>query len=376
MATYVPGILEIDMFNSGNLLSGQNPIEGFSSVAFAIEDNEIIIGLNDANSYQDMVNLINSELNNLGYFDVQAYLGSEKVAIVSIPLTINGVNYSPGDIAGTYYPIVVESAYYDLTEGFISITSDAYDFDISSMMTTQPSMVIEDTIDSKNGDSKDSSTNGGWQIFEGNTSSIDYINYSGYSVNDVVISGMGDDPTSVDEYWYVDYYYSESNSTESQLVFDSLYDIDRLVFDDYNIALDLDVENSAGMAISILHTAFDYIPDAQTTGYWISQADNLNASSNSRSEETIIELANQVINYYAPNGIDNASLTNLLYYRLFDTNPSTETINYFSALLDSGHLTQAELVATSAKINASQEQFIEAVTQGVVYSDYSDELFV
>lgn len=209
------------------------------------------------------------------------------------------------------------------------------------------------------------------------TSGVDTVQYPNLNIGDVTISGGG----SKDGGWTVQYSSSSSGSdsksggsTDSKSGgggTDTLSSIERLQFADGNVALDLQVSDNAGAALALLYAAFNTIPDAETLGQWIYQADSLASSFSKSGGSTMEGLAQAIIDHYAPGGVDNGSLVHLLYGNVIGEPPSEEDAGYFVGLLDDGTYSQAGLYALAASTPLNTDHYADLIGNGLVYTPYT-----
>jgi len=71
---------------------------------------------------------------------------------------------------------------------------------------------------------------------------------------------------------------------------------------------------------------------------------------------------------FAPQGISNTDLVNLLYTNIVGTAPSTSEVTYFTNLIDSGDYSQASLLAMAAKTELNTLQYAGVQSQGLAYT--------
>lgn len=180
---------------------------------------------------------------------------------------------------------------------------------------------------------------------------------------------------SKDGSWAISYNMSSSTGNGSKggssgtiTVKDTLHSIERLNFSDgVNIALDINSPDQvAGAALALLYAGFHSLSDETTFGHWIAKADLLHDSQlfdNSKVEN----LAQEMLIEYAPNGISNSALINILYTNVVGHTPNSSDLNYFSQLLDTGTYSQAELFALAAESNLNTEQYTMLIGNGLQY---------
>lgn len=152
-------------------------------------------------------------------------------------------------------------------------------------------------------------------------------------------------------------------------------DIERLVLDEQYVALDLAWTQSAGATLALTNAAFGALPDDATLGYWIAEGDKLLKTSDSKdgtstTPDTLTnDLAELMLDYYAPAGISDDALVSLLYQNLTGEAPTHQIVSSFTTLIDNGLYTQAGMVVFAAEHELNTDQYTELIGQGVTY-DY------
>jgi hypothetical protein len=160
----------------------------------------------------------------------------------------------------------------------------------------------------------------------------------------------------------------KSGSGGTTTATDTLHSIERLNFSDgVNIALDINSPDQvAGAALALLYAGFHSLPDATTFGHWIAKADLLH-DSQAFDNSKVESLAQEMLAEYAPNGINNSALINILYTNVVGHTPDSSDLNYFSQLLDTGTYSQAGLFALAAESNLNTEQYTTLIGNGLQY---------
>lgn len=243
-----------------------------------------------------------------------------------------------------------------------------------------------DTTDSdiSSGDSKSGDTgskSGGNDSFAGGgdsgrtingDSGINTVTYASFYLADIelsVLSSTDSKTGSTDAGWSVDYSISSSDSKSgeatSRIETDNLFDIERISFKDTSVALDLDKDDNAGAALALFFAAFDQAPDKESFGRLIAEADKLNPDN---GDAKIDELAQSMINHYAPGGVSNDDLVTLLFKNVTGTEASEQQVDVFAEMIDSGEHTQASLFAMAAQHELNTDQFDGLTTIGLQYT--------
>jgi hypothetical protein len=142
---------------------------------------------------------------------------------------------------------------------------------------------------------------------------------------------------------------------------DSLSNIERLHFSDSRLALDL--SGNAGITAKILGAVFGAASVANHgyVGIGLSYLD----TGTSYSDLIVFAL-----NARLGAGFSNADEVTLLYQNLVGVPPSTDTLNYYVGLLESGQHTQASLAVMAADldINTSNIDLIGLQQTGIAFS--------
>ena len=228
----------------------------------------------------------------------------------------------------------------------------------------------EDTMvasfDSKSGEPSDTTADPGTivimkneQFFFG-TDGIDTFGLVDYILDDVVVEQTGEIAESdlVSDSWQLTY------SSKGGVNIDSIDSIERIQFGETNLALDLNVDDNAGMAVALLYSAFNDLPDDGELGFWIDESDAL---SESNTENQMEALAQSMIDYYAPKGLSNEGLVTLMYQNVIGGTLPEETLQHFVGLIENGTYTQASLVAFAAASEENTSQYESLIATGVTY---------
>lgn len=200
------------------------------------------------------------------------------------------------------------------------------------------------------------------------TDKIDTVLYSNHDYSDVVITGFGDASAGANEVetgWNIKFSSTTSVENTSTTGTDILTSIERLSFTDSSVALDLQIEDNAGAALALLYAAFDDVPDNNTFGQWIAESDSLSLSGNGKH---IDDLAQTMLDYYAPGGVSNTALIDLLYTNIVGNPPPDEKRQHYVDLIESGIYSQASFFAMAASTELNTTQYIDLVGTGLQYT--------
>ena len=230
------------------------------------------------------------------------------------------------------------------------------------------------TTDSKSGGAFGGVNSG--SVFNGDVVELDSVTYSNHAFSDVAISkNQSTDSKSgqTSENWNVAFSLSNTDSKSGNTLFGNdiiSIDVERLVFTDTSLALDLDVGDRAGTAVALLYAAFDDMPDADVLGKWITQSDKTATPSKQGGldDQHSSNLAQTMIDHYAPQGIDNSSLVSLLYTNIIGDSPSSNVLAGFVNQIDSGAHTQASFFAMAAETDFNTNQYVDLIGTGLKYT--------
>lgn len=208
------------------------------------------------------------------------------------------------------------------------------------------------------------------------TSGIDTLIYQNYSLSDLTIESMGSnlaEPYDFSEDWRIEF---SSNDSKSGGVFGvDEFSGERIdAIGNTSVALDLDYgEDSAGTALGLLFTGFGTIPDEDILGYWIGQADDIWEGMIWLSDMEKAELlAQEIMDYYVPNGLSNDQVANLVVSNLLERPLSVDELAVFTNMIDDGTFTQAEFYAEAASLDEYVvAQYWDEVQGGLYYSQDS-----
>jgi hypothetical protein len=152
----------------------------------------------------------------------------------------------------------------------------------------------------------------------------------------------------------------------------TLTGIERIKFTDTSLALDLDVSQNAGSALAMLYAGFDALPDAETFGKWIAEADRVDAANDSKAgtakdTQDMATLGQSMIDFYAPQGVSNEGLVTLMYQNILGVAPTAEQLSIVSVIED-GTFTQGGYLALAAGLDINTVQYTGIENQGLAYT--------
>jgi hypothetical protein len=128
---------------------------------------------------------------------------------------------------------------------------------------------------------------------------------------------------------------------------DTLTNVERLVFQDNAVALDVDANGIAGKAYRLYQAAFNRTPDAGGVGYWISAMDK------GSSLEAVAQgfIASQEYKDAYGTGLNSHDLVTKYYQNILHRAPEQGGLDFWSGALDKG----VSLASVLAAISESQE---------------------
>lgn len=202
---------------------------------------------------------------------------------------------------------------------------------------------------------------------------LDIVQYANYALGDIELNLQQQTDSKSGEVtttgWTVDYQVSttdsKSGNTFTRTEQDQLTGVERIQFSDAALALDLDVDDNAGAAAALFYAAFDRIPDADSIGKLIAEADRLNPAND---DAPIEAMAQAMIDYYAPNGVSDDALVGLLFRNVIGENPTAEDISGLVGLIEAGEFTQAGMFALAAEQELNLADFADLTTTGLQYT--------
>lgn len=141
---------------------------------------------------------------------------------------------------------------------------------------------------------------------------------------------------------------------------DLLFGVERLVFADANVALD--IEGNAGKAAKLLGAVFG--PNAAEIPEYAGQAIALFDAGN--SYEMLMEMA---LNMRLGPGASDTAVVRLLYTNVVGYAPSEADIRPYLGVLQEGNATRASLgvMAAETMLNAEHLDFVGLAARGIEY---------
>ncbi len=145
--------LLVRLVNAVTNVTNDNPIFGTDSFTFMVGDTEVLVDLTDiaanaaldyTTAYNQIVNAINAAAADAGFDTITATLQPLSPTVFSLPVTVDGTDYEPGDSAGSYYPILItNTGSEELGQGSFTQGQVNTDTDINSTMRPAPASETE-----------------------------------------------------------------------------------------------------------------------------------------------------------------------------------------------------------------------------------------
>jgi hypothetical protein len=166
-----------------------------------------------------------------------------------------------------------------------------------------------------------------------------------------------------------------ADSVSSRDGTDTLTNVERVQFSDYNVALDTDSSNGAGGIYRLYQAAFDRQPDLPGLGYWINAADN-DKSAVTMAEDFTWSAEFQsvynvkIIDNYA-SGTNIQNLVNGFYSNVLGRDPDAGGLDYYTSVIQVKEKTVGRVLA---EISDSPENYAlveSAIANGIQYTPYT-----
>nr|WP_315484673.1 DUF4214 domain-containing protein [uncultured Undibacterium sp.] len=260
-------------------------------------------------------------------------------------------NYTGGYSQGDFYLRVTNLSY------------SATDYVIGLQASTVAGLNVYGTnaSDYLRGSTGDDNINGyaGSDTIENNAGN-DYIN-GGNGLDFLIMSGK------IDEY-------SISGSLNNFVIKDKLGDdgvdsvsqVERLLFDDYALAFDLD--GAAGQAYRLYQAAFNREPDLKGLGYWIEKLDD---GMNLTKVAAEFYRSDEFRSMYGSFPTDAAFITTL-YQNVLHRAPDVGGFNYWNNKLSSGSFSRADVLVSFSESAENQAQIIGQIQAGIEYIEWGN----
>lgn len=145
---------------------------------------------------------------------------------------------------------------------------------------------------------------------------------------------------------------------------DTLAGVERLVFGDRGVALDID--GIGGQAYRIYQAAFDRTPDTPGLGFWISMMDK-GTSLNAVAQGFVQSNEFKAIYGAAPT---NTEIVSRLYANILNRPGETAGIEFWVGVLDKGAATVADVLAGFSESNENKVNLVGITQNGVDFDPF------
>ncbi|MDN4036548.1 DUF4214 domain-containing protein [Massilia sp. YIM B02443] len=141
---------------------------------------------------------------------------------------------------------------------------------------------------------------------------------------------------------------------------DTLRNVERLVFDDGNVALDVD--GTAGQAYRLYQAAFDRAPDAEGLAFWIGAMDGgIKLQDVARSFLASAEFTGR------HGQMSDAGFLEVLYQHVLHRAPDAAGFQFWRDALQVHHVAREAVLAQFSESAENREQVSDAIAHGIAY---------
>lgn len=167
--------------------------------------------------------------------------------------------------------------------------------------------------------------------------------------------------------------FHETNAGDKMLVLEkgststTAIGVDRIQFDDGQLALDVGTGENAGNAYRIYKAAFDREPDQQGVTFWTKWLDDGKTDTWNMAARFID--SNEFRALYGSSTPDNADYLLKVYQNVLDRNPEAEGYNWWLARLNDGTFSQSEVLARFSDSVENRENVAPTIEQGFFLSN-------
>jgi Ca2+-binding RTX toxin-like protein len=175
------------------------------------------------------------------------------------------------------------------------------------------------------------------------------------------------------------YYYCSSHvgmggsieSSEGEYNIDNFNNVERIVFSDAAVALDIADANSAGGIYRTYKAAFNRTPDKGGFGYWIDRADN-GASAVQMAEEFVWSSEFQTLydvsttdNYLVGNDVE--AVVDLFYRNVLGRAPDAGGLEFYTSAIEDQNKTGGRVLAEIADSTENRVNLLSTIENGMQY---------
>lgn len=134
----------------------------------------------------------------------------------------------------------------------------------------------------------------------------------------------------------------------------TMNDVSKVLLEDLAVALDTNMGQGTWYAMSLVNAAFGSLADNATLSKWAVAADDA---------ASITDLAQTIIDFYAPGGVSNEELVTLLYQNIAGVAPTQDIVDLYAGQIGAGETfaNQAEIFAFAATIGENTAEFADLV---------------
>ncbi len=161
--------------------------------------------------------------------------------------------------------------------------------------------------------------------------------------------------------------YTTTGTTTGTTGTDTLANVERLIFSDGNLALD--INGAAGEAYRVYQAAFDRTPDTSGLGYWISTMDK--GASLDQVAGGFLSSA-EFTSLYGSNPTTEQFITKL-YNNVLHRAPELAGFNWWVNAVDTGAMTKAQALAGFAESAENKAALIGVISHGIEYTPYNGQ---
>ena len=153
---------------------------------------------------------------------------------------------------------------------------------------------------------------------------------------------------------------------------DTLINIERIQFEDADIALDTDGATSAGGIYRLYKATFNREPDTVGLGYWIAQADGdfkdaVRMAEDFTWSEEFQSLYNITTTDNYGTGTDVSELVTGFYENVLGRAPDVSGLNYYTDVIESHEKTVGRVLAEISDSPENYDNTIELIQNGIQY---------
>lgn len=154
--------------------------------------------------------------------------------------------------------------------------------------------------------------------------------------------------------------FTVSDSIGGRDGFDTVANVERLHFSDYQVGLD--ISGISGQAYRIYQAAFDRAPDLGGLGFWINAMDH--GTSLTQVAGAFISSQEFASTYGA---LGNSQFATQLYENVLHRAPDTGGLSYWTSVLDSGALSRSDVLVGFSESAENQAAVVGAIQNGVTF---------